>query len=139
MTENEIKELKEDNEKRKVNVKMWGDCGLPRLLCALNPIPYLTKHVQSAGLRLVSDLGKVLGKRHRVSLRIASDLRVGLISPAQTFIHSSGIDVAVFCHFLASVLLLKDSLNHKEAILSRIYKGQEMTDQLPLALSIFCL
>lgn len=49
MTENEIEELKEDNEKRKVRVEMLGDCGLLRLLC---PIPYLMEHVRSARLRL---------------------------------------------------------------------------------------
>lgn len=95
MTENEIKELKEDNEKRKVEVKMCEDCGLLWLLCALNPIPYLTEHVQSAGLQLVSDLRQVSGIRHIVCLNIVSDLGV------ETY----GIDLAVFFMILRKPLL----------------------------------
>lgn len=37
----EERELKEGNEKRKVKVEVQEDCILPRLLCALSPIPYL--------------------------------------------------------------------------------------------------
>lgn len=71
---------------------MCEDCGLLRLLCALNPIPYLTEHVQPAGLRPVSDLRQVLGIRHSVS-----DLRVEvLISTAQTkFIQHSSVHSAL--------------------------------------------
>lgn len=67
MTVNEIGELKEGNEKRKVKVEMQEDCILLQLLCALRP------HSLSNGACLICCLEACLFLPSGVGLKIQSE------------------------------------------------------------------